>query len=80
MEGKKLWDLVKNTDFEESIHGRLNMDDVTDDEMITRLDNMTKEWVIEEHCLWHGYGIGISDIKWMLDILVIRSEDDWDEL
>ena len=79
MDGKKIYEMIENTDFEESILGRLDMEYATKEDIIKKLNGMDLEWIIDEHCAWHGMGIDSSDIKWMLDMLGILREDEWDD-
>ena len=76
--GQKLWDLVVNTDFEESIRGRLDMEEATDEEMVEALEGYNKEDILEEHLTWIGCGLEASDIRWMLDMLEVFDEYSWD--
>ena len=79
MKGKELWDLVKYTDFEDAIRGRLDMDEASDEEMMKALDGHDKKWLISEYFIWHGNGIDAGEIKYILDILNIMDEFKFDE-
>ena len=79
MEGKKLWELIENTDMEDAIRGRLDMEEAPEEDIIKAIDGNTKAWVIDEYFLWNGHGTSADDIRWLLEFLEIMPEYEWNE-